>query len=66
MLGQAFLQKEFGYSPKIGWNLDMAGHSATNSLFYSEMGYEAQFFRKIDAGVLSELNKDKGEKLFFM
>ena len=30
-LGHAFLAREFGVAPTIGWQIDPFGHSATNA-----------------------------------
>ena len=29
--GHEWLQKEFGFTPKVGWMLNQAGHSLTNA-----------------------------------
>lgn len=35
MIGHQFLMSEFGITPKIGWNLESKGHSATNAKLFS-------------------------------
>lgn len=51
MIGHQFMQQEFGVTPQIGWNLMAYGHSATNARLFSDLGYKAQFFAKIDNDV---------------
>lgn len=41
MIGHQFLKSEFGVTPKIGWNLDAPGHSATNARLFAQLGFEA-------------------------
>lgn len=48
MIGHEFLSKEFGVTPKIGWDLDTFGHSDTNTRLFAEMGFEAMFFSRIE------------------
>jgi len=48
MIGHEFLKKEFDYTPKIGWNVDVFGHSDVATRLYSEMGFEAIFFSRLD------------------
>jgi alpha-mannosidase len=48
-LGHSFLKKELGVIPKVGWQLDPFGHSATQaSLMTSKMGFDALYFGRID------------------
>jgi len=48
--GHDFLKMNFdGYTPRIGWQLDPFGHSATQaSLLSAEAGFDALFFGRID------------------
>ena len=48
--GHDFLKTNFdGYTPRIGWQLDPFGHSATQaSLMSAEVGFDALFFGRID------------------
>jgi hypothetical protein len=47
--GHAFLWKQLGVVPKIGWQLDPFGHSATQaSLLTSLAGLDALYFGRID------------------
>jgi hypothetical protein len=47
-IGHKFIQKEFGIRPRIGWQLDSYGHSATNARLFAEMGIDALFFSRGD------------------
>ena len=50
-LGHQYIRSEFGESanPKIGWQLDPFGHSATQAwLLSAEAGFDALFFGRID------------------
>lgn len=55
-IGHSFLKKEFGIRPKIGWMLDAFGHSATNARLFTEFGFEAIFFARLD-------DKDRDERM---
>lgn len=48
MFGHQFILKEFGITPKIGWQLDPFGHSNGNARLFAEMGFDAFFFSRID------------------
>jgi hypothetical protein len=48
-LGHSFLKRELGVIPKVGWQLDPFGHSATQaSLMTSKLGFDALYFGRID------------------
>lgn len=48
-LGHDFLIKELGVLPKVGWQLDPFGHSATQaSLLTAKVGFDALYFGRID------------------
>lgn len=48
-LGHDFLKRELGVVPRIGWQLDPFGHSATQaSLMTSRVGFDALYFGRID------------------
>ena len=47
-IGHAFLNEEFGITPKIGWLVDTFGHSNTNAKILAEMGMDALFVGRID------------------
>jgi len=47
--GHEFLKRELGVVPKVGWQLDPFGHSATQaSLLTYKMGFDALYFGRID------------------
>jgi alpha-mannosidase len=48
-LGHEFLKRELGVIPKVGWQLDPFGHSATQaSLLAAAVGFDALYFGRID------------------
>jgi alpha-mannosidase len=48
-LGHQFILQEFGVTPKVGWQIDPFGHSATQAALLSGVvGFEALFFGRID------------------
>ena len=43
--GHRFIKEQFGVAPKVGWQIDPFGHSATQAALLSgEVGFEALFF----------------------
>jgi alpha-mannosidase len=48
MAGHQFILKEFGVTPRVGWQLDPFGHSSTNARLYAEMGLDALIFARLD------------------
>lgn len=48
MHGHAFLKKEFGVTPRIGWHLDPFGHSSANPRLFSDLGFDAWVFARLD------------------
>ncbi|CAE8668024.1 unnamed protein product, partial [Polarella glacialis] len=62
-LGHKFLFQEFGVSPKIGWQIDPFGHSATQAaLLSAEAGFVGLFFGRIDFQDLAiRVNESKAE-----
>jgi hypothetical protein len=54
-LGHRFLKKELGVIPRVGWQLDPFGHSASQaSYFTSKVGFDALYFGRIDYQDLSK------------
>lgn len=48
-LGHQFLKKEFGVTPRVGWQIDPFGHSAVQAyLLGAEVGFDSLFFARID------------------
>lgn len=59
-LGHLFLEKELQYIPRIAWQLDPFGHSATQaSLLGSEAGFNAIYFGRIDKQDLQRRHETK-------
>lgn len=47
--GHRFIKEQFGVTPKIGWQIDPFGHSATQAaLLSAEVGFDALFFGRMD------------------
>lgn len=61
--GNQFLQREFGISTRVGWNVDAFGHSAANAALYHDFGFEALFFSRMDDRLRFQL-MEKGEMNF--
>ncbi|KAJ8752293.1 hypothetical protein K2173_003929 [Erythroxylum novogranatense] len=48
-LGHRFIKKDFGVTPRIGWQIDPFGHSAVQAyLLGAEVGFDSFFFGRID------------------
>ena len=48
-VGHTFLKDEFDFTPRVGWQIDPFGHSATQAaLLSAEVGFDALFFGRID------------------
>jgi len=47
-IGHQFLKKEFGVTPRVGWMLDAFGHSAANAALFSDFGFDAMYFSRLD------------------
>lgn len=48
MIGHEFLEREFDFTPTVGWHIDPFGHSNGNPRLFAEMGMDAWFFARID------------------
>ncbi|KAF0765979.1 hypothetical protein AaE_002952, partial [Aphanomyces astaci] len=67
-LGHKFLLDEFGVIPRIGWQVDPFGHSATQgSLLSSGIGFDALYFARMDYQDYAKrkVNKDLGNHIFW-
>ncbi|CAD8109144.1 unnamed protein product [Paramecium sonneborni] len=58
-LGHKFLLQNFNYTPSVGWQIDTFGHSHTQALFSSMMGFNAWFLGRIDQQNRQERDKQK-------
>ncbi|KAF6160103.1 hypothetical protein GIB67_018883 [Kingdonia uniflora] len=59
-LGHRFIKREFGQTPRIGWQIDPFGHSAVQAyLLGAEVGFDSLFFGRID---YQDRAKRKSEK----
>ncbi|KAK7311283.1 hypothetical protein RJT34_09317 [Clitoria ternatea] len=59
-LGHQFLKKEFGVTPRIGWQIDPFGHSAVQAyLLGAEVGFDSLFFGRIDYQDRAKRKKEK-------
>ncbi|KAL4512875.1 hypothetical protein ABPG72_017560 [Tetrahymena utriculariae] len=49
-VGHQWLKEQFGEKgiPTIGWHIDPFGHQATNAALFSQMGFNAWWFSRID------------------
>ena len=65
-LGHDYLMQEFGAVPKIGWQIDPFGHSATQAaLLSAEVGFDALYFARIDyQDYANRVNKTELEMLW--
>ncbi|POM62482.1 Lysosomal alpha-mannosidase [Phytophthora palmivora] len=58
--GHQLLMDEFGISPRIGWQIDPFGHSATQgSLLSQGVGFDALYFARIDYQDYGHRKKNK-------
>ena len=47
--GHRFLKEEFGFVPRVGWQIDPFGHSSTQAgLMGESVGFDAMFFGRAD------------------
>ncbi len=48
-VGHQFLNRTFGLTPRIGWQIDPFGHSSTQaSLMTGSLGFDALYFGRAD------------------
>ena len=47
-LGHQFLKDTFNVTVEIGWHIDPFGHSSAHASLFSQMGFNAFFFARID------------------
>jgi alpha-mannosidase len=62
--GHSFLQKEFGYRPRVGWMLDAFGQSEANAALFADFGFDYYLFTRIRRADRIKMRKDKS--LHFM
>lgn len=46
--GQLMVLKEIGIVPKVGWQIDVFGLSASNARMFADMGIQSIFMNRID------------------
>jgi lysosomal alpha-mannosidase len=63
-IGHQFLFDEFGIKPRIGWMVDPFGHSQGNAAVFSDFGFEALFFSRMNYDMRRRFWKEK--KMTFM
>ena len=59
VVGHQFLRNEFGFVPRIGWNIDAFGHSTANARLFADFGFDAMFFARLDMEDKAEKVKDR-------
>jgi lysosomal alpha-mannosidase len=47
-IGLKWIKDTFNYVPSIGWHIDPFGHQSSNAAMFSQMGFNAWFFARID------------------
>ena len=47
-IGLQWLKQNLNYVPTIGWHIDPFGHQASQAALFSQMGFNAWFFARID------------------
>ncbi|RZC60496.1 hypothetical protein C5167_022265 [Papaver somniferum] len=59
-LGHRFIKKEFGVTPRIGWQIDPFGHSAVQAyMLGAQVGFDSLFFGRIDYQDREKRKKEK-------
>jgi lysosomal alpha-mannosidase len=46
--GNEYLEKELGFRPTIGWQIDPFGHHSATAALFADMRFDAIFFARID------------------
>mmetsp|Transcript_32820 Transcript_32820/g.50127 ORF Transcript_32820/g.50127 Transcript_32820/m.50127 type:complete len:226 (+) Transcript_32820:1364-2041(+) len=57
MIGQQFLQREFGLHPKVSWQIDAFGVSTGYARLARDVGFDGLFFSRMDISEKKELRK---------
>ena len=47
--GHSFVMEHFGVVPMVAWQLDSFGHSSALASLFTEIGFEATFFARLNA-----------------
>ncbi|KAL4477150.1 hypothetical protein ABPG72_008884 [Tetrahymena utriculariae] len=47
-IGHQWVKEKLGVVPEIGWQIDPFGHQQTNAALFSQMGFNAQWFSRVD------------------
>lgn len=47
-VGNEFLEREVGFRPTIGWQIDPFGHQSATAALFADMRFDALFFARID------------------
>ncbi len=48
LVGNMFLEKEVGFKPTIGWQIDPFGHQSATAAIFADMKFDAWFFSRMD------------------
>lgn len=65
-VGHQFLKDTFNYKPKIGWQIDPFGHSATTAAFFSKMGFNGYWFARPDYQHKAQRLVDKSMEMIWV
>jgi alpha-mannosidase len=58
-VGHQWLLDVLGVKPRIGWHVDPFGHSSANPRLFTDMGFEAWFFARLDYQDKEQREADK-------
>jgi hypothetical protein len=47
-IGLRWIKQTFGVVPTIGWHIDPFGHQNSQAAMFSQIGFDAWFFARID------------------